>query len=208
MAVMTQTSESTASSSLVASIFNSPNDTTLTEILSDANNGCQVIGKILAISTLSADDRKMMVDSVRRVLPNIKACNTPPYRLLLEAVGLPIPAGHITSSPFGQGLALGADQTRGMRPWHQGFYPYQQPMDGSPGYQHQSLSPLLIPQNMPLGHSMRAGSPNSNFSHNGSPRTPQPSHRGRMSPQSMMMSPGSDPFNPVNTIRRTCSECS
>lgn len=195
--VITQTSEPVASSSIVSSIFTSLNDATLTEVLSDANNGSQVIGKILAISSLSPDDRSTMTETVRRVLPTIKASSTPPYRLLLEAVGLPVPAGHIGASPFNQ--TPGQGQWRGQGYQQQSFYPYHQPMSGSPGYQNQNLSPLLIPQNMPIGQSMRAGSPNPNVNPNGSPRTPQPRHRGRMSPQSQMMSPGSDPFNPVSS---------
>ena len=130
-----------------------------------------------------------MIDAVRRVLPNIKPSSTPPYRLLYETVGLPLPAGHMGVSPFNQAQGQG----RGQVYWPQGLYPYHQTMGGSPGYQPPNLSPLLIPQNMPLGQAVRTSSPN----FNGSPRTPQPRHRGRMSPQSQMMSPGSDPFNPV-----------
>jgi len=156
----------------------------------------------MAISSLSSDDRSMMIETVRRILPNIKASSTPPYRLLLEAVGLPVPAGPIGAYPFSQvqipgpgpGPGPGQGQDRGQGYWSQGLYPYHQPAGDSSGYQPPNLSPLLIPQNMPLGQSMRTGSPNQN----GSPRTPQARHRGRMSPQSQMMSPGSDPFNPVS----------
>ncbi|ORY22688.1 hypothetical protein BCR39DRAFT_473742 [Naematelia encephala] len=187
--VITQTAEPTASSLLVSSIFSSTSDQTLIEILGDANNGSQVIGKIIAISTLPQTERDMMLEAVRRVLPNIKASATPPYRMLLEAVGLPVPAG---LSPFRQPTwnSAQASPTSQGYPMQGGYYhnPYQQ---ASPGYP-ANLSPLLIPQNMPLGQAMRAGSPNLS----GSPITPQARHRGRMSPASHMMSPGSDPFNP------------
>jgi len=191
--VITQTAEPAASSTIISAVFTSPNDSTLIEVLSDANNGSQVVGKILAISSLSHEDRNMMVETVRHLLPNIKASSTPPYRLLLEAVGLPVPAGQTDVPPYHQVPLQGQGQGRGQGRWQQGFHPYHQPMGGSTGYPPPNLSPLLIPQNMPLGHAMRTGSPNPN----GSPRTPQQRHRGRMSPQSQMMSPGSDPFNPV-----------
>ena len=184
----------------------------MTEILTDANNGAQVIGKIIAISSLAQGDKDVMLEATRRVLPTLKASSTPPYRHLLEAVGLPVPAGHIGSSPFNNAKwpaqaagsrqpALGAGfngygsngsphgaygQTRGMS---QG----QQQMMYAPMAMGNGLSPLLSAQNMPLSQAIRTGSPNLV----GSPRTPVARQRGRMSPGSQMMSPGSDPFNPV-----------
>jgi protein JSN1 len=198
--VITQTSEPAASSTLISAIFISPNDQTLLEILSDANNGSQVIGKILAISTLPKDEKDKMIEAVRRALPSIKASSTPPYRLLLEVVGLPVPAGSINSSPFGrsggQGWSAQAQaqgQLGGM-----GYYPYQQPIAaGSGPYGGLPVNPGLSPLLIPIGGGpARPGSPNPN----GSPRTPQPRQRGRLSPGSQMMSPGSDPFNPVSQL--------
>ena len=207
--IITQTADKTAASILINAIFNSPADATLTEILSDANNGAQVIGKILAISSLAADEKETMTEATRRVLPTVKASSTPPYRLLLEAVGLPVPTGHMGGgNQFGQARGWQQPQPRSQP---QGFgygYPYHhhQPNgSSSPGHlptpppmqygpMGQNLSPLLIPQNMPLGQAMRQGSPNPSVS----PRTPQPRNLGRLSPGSQMMSPGSDPFNPVS----------
>ncbi|WRT63890.1 uncharacterized protein IL334_000816 [Kwoniella shivajii] len=204
--VMTQTTEPIAANNLIQSIFISNNDQTLIEILSDANNGSQVIGKILAINNIPQDQKAQMTETVRKVLPGIKASNTPPYRMLLEAVGLPVPAGYINnSSPFGRPQQPNGgmwQQSFGMSA-QQAFYGggngYQQPYPSMATM--NNLSPLLIPQNMPLGHSMRGGSPNSTPNANHSPRTPiarfsaGPNGMGRMSPNSMM-SPGSDPFNP------------
>ncbi|WWC85976.1 uncharacterized protein L201_000847 [Kwoniella dendrophila CBS 6074] len=209
--VISQNSEPAAANNLLQAIFTSTNDQTLIEILSDANNGSQVIGKILAINTVPQEQKTQMVETVRKVLPGIKASNTPPYRMLLEAVGLPVPAGYIAnSSPFGrsqqmpvpqgwqqQSFGMGAQQAfygnGGMNGGYQQPYPSMTAMN--------TLSPLLIPQNMPLGQSMRGGnSPNSTPNGNKSPRTPMARFSngmggGRMSPGSMM-SPGSDPFNP------------
>ncbi|WVQ83925.1 hypothetical protein IAT38_006069 [Cryptococcus sp. DSM 104549] len=224
--IITQTAEPVASANLVQSIFKSTNDQTLIEILSDANNGNQVIGKILAVNTIPEDQKTQMVDAVRRVLPTIKASSTPPYRQLLEAVGLPVPAGYMGNSFGGRGGAphQGWQQQQQQHSPHQygqqhraqpqqqqpqsfgSFYGYHQPLNGlgggSPGFPggvtgmdmnmglgSSAISPLLIPQNMPLGQ-MR-GSPAMGGK---SPRTPV-ARQGRMSPQSMM-SPGSDPFNP------------
>lgn len=148
-----------------------------------------------------------MVDAVRRVLPGVKASNTPPYRLLLEAVGLPVPAS--AASPYSargqggaggwQGQGQGQGQGGGRRYGGAGGYggsPYGR-NGGSPGpgmYQGMNghgggggLAPLAVPHASP---GMNGGN---------SPRTPVPSYRGRLSPASQMMSPGSDPFNPVSS---------
>ncbi|KAK8861743.1 hypothetical protein IAR55_002566 [Kwoniella newhampshirensis] len=211
--IITQTTEPAASAHIVQSIFTSTNDQTLTEILSDTNNGSQVIGKILAVNTIAQDQKQKIIETVRHVLPNIKASNTPPYRMLLEAVGLPVPAGYIgNNSPFGrpQQQANWSPQNhlqqQHQQSFGQQFYPYHQPVNGSPinaGYTAGPgmsvgggpLSPLMIPQNMPL--SQRRGGPGAGSPNIGkSPRTPVARHQGRMSPGSSMMSPGSDPFNP------------
>lgn len=214
--VITQTTETSAAATLINAIFASTSDAVLTEVLSDANNGNQVIGKIIAISTLPAEEKEMMIAATRRVLPGVKASSTPPYRLLLEAVGLPVPTGPMNASPYG---GRGWQQPRHHS--HPGHSPQNVPQGMSPGYGYgypayhhlphggsptpppgvnysqmgQNLSPLLVPQNMSLGHSMRNGSPGPNM---GSPRTPQARQRGRLSPGAHMMSPGSDPFNPVS----------
>lgn len=199
--VITQTTEPQASTNLVQAIFTSTNDQTLVEILSDANNGNQVIGKIIAVNTIAEDLKKQMVEAVRRVLPNIKASTTPPYRMLLEAVGLPVPAGYVTDSPFGrnpnphwQPNRQQQQQQQQQQPqFGQTYYPYHQSVNDA-GYQAvnglDNLSPLLIPQTMPLGQ-MRG-----NHQQGKSPRTPT-ARQGRLSPGSMM-SPASDPFNPVS----------
>ncbi|OWZ61140.1 hypothetical protein AYX15_06642 [Cryptococcus neoformans] len=189
--IITQTTEPQASTNLVQAIFTSTNDQTLIEILSDANNGNQVIGKIIAVNTIAEDQKKQMVEAVRRVLPNIKASTTPPYRMLLEAVGLPVPAGYVSGSPFGRNPTPQWQPNRSQQ-FSQAYYPYHQPVNGA-SYQAVNglgnLSPLLIPQTMPLGQ-MR-GNPQPGKS----PRTPA-ARQGRLSSPGSMMSPASDPFNP------------
>ncbi|KGB75087.2 pumilio domain-containing protein c [Cryptococcus deuterogattii R265] len=198
--IITQITEPQASANLVQAIFTSTNDQTLIEILSDANNGNQIIGKIIAVNTIAEDLKKQMVEAVRRVLPNIKASTTPPYRMLLEAVGLPVPAGYVNDSPFGRNpnphwqpnRQQQQQQPQQQQPqFGQTYYPYHQSVNDA-GYQAvnglDNLSPLLIPQTMPLGQ-MR-GNPQTGKS----PRTPT-ARQGRLSPGSMM-SPASDPFNP------------
>lgn len=203
--VITQSAEPAAATTLINAIFTSSNDLTLAEVLGDANNGAQVIGKIIAISSLPAAERETMIEATRRVLPTIKAANTPPYRLLLEAVGLPVPAGPGLNRngagnwQQGQGPNMHGNR-RGGPP---GDYAAQYANPGMLMYQPmgQGISPLLIPQNMPLGQAIRNGSPNLG----GSPRTPVPRQRGRMSP-AQMLSPGSDPFNPVCQWFWECDE--
>ena len=178
---------------LINAIFSSPEDATLIEILSDANNGAQVVGKILAVSNLSASEKERMVEVTRKVLPNIKASSTPPYRMLLEAVGLPVPAGHLGAGGFGR-RSFGPQQSFG----YGGYgYPGGSPPMGHSGSSSsqmaygsmgQALSPLMGAQNMSLGPSHHGLV--------GSPSTPIARHRGRLSPGTQMMSPASDPFNP------------
>ena len=183
---------------------------------------------MLAISSLSTEDKKLCHEACRRVLPNIKASSTPPYRILLEAVGLPIPSGHMGSNGLSgaprqtsnsspgwqhQSAQVGLAQQRGPQvpqgvPGAYGYYPYHQPNVspalsgltpgnlGAYGPMGQNLSPLLVAQNMPLGQT-RNPSPKVGGM---SPHTPIARHRGRMSPNSQMLSPGSDPFNPVSTV--------
>lgn len=258
MSVITQTSETQASTAIINAIFHSPQDVTLMEVLADANNGAQVIGKILAIASIPADEKTGMVEAVRLVLPTIKGYNTPPYRLLLEALGLPVPPSALRASPMTMTSRPGPGQGN-MPPWQQqqrqpqyphhqqqqrgqqntppqqyGFYQYNQPMptqtspiDSMMGG-GMNLSPLLVPQNMPIGQ-MRGGSgqhqgyqaggygsgggmggttPNPNLTprQDRSPRTPIAHPRGRMDMhhqmqmQHQMMSPASDPFNPVSAL--------
>jgi len=181
--IINQTSEPPAASTLLQTIFHSPGDQILTEILSDASNGSQVIGKILAVASIPKEEKPALLEAVRRVLPNIKAASTPPYRRLLEEVGLPIPAGghnYPRSQPAAQ--------------WQQSF-----PMGNNPGLNPgfpqpigNGISPILIPQGM---GGLRADGNNNS-------RNPQQRVRGgRMSPISQMLSPGSDPFNPVSLKR-------
>lgn len=196
--IINQTTEPAAATTLLQTIFHSPNDQILTEILGDASNGSQVIGKILAVSSISKEEKPKLLEAVRRVLPSIKAASTPPYRRLLEEVGLPIP-----QSSYQRSNSTGPASTQAVpmaaAGWQQGyqaqlgFAPVMNP--GFPQPLAQTISPLLIPQNMALGQAMRAGSPP-----NGSaqPHTPRQGQRGRMSPISQMLSPGSDPFNPVS----------
>jgi protein JSN1 len=174
----------------------------LLEILSDANNGAQVIGKILAISTLPPDMRPTLIETVRRVLPNVRASSTPPYRLLLEAVGLPVPAG---TSPFGRQHPQQSQGQNGYYTSPQNAYQRAnnhtlsspQPQYGMMG---PNLSPLLMTQNMPLGQGRMLGRVGG-VGGSPQPRTPQARQMGRLSPGSQMMSPGSDPFNPVSLPR-------
>jgi protein JSN1 len=227
MVVITQTSEPSASTTLINSIFTSPQDQTLFDILSDANNGTQVIGKLLANSTSTSTEKEMMVETVRRVLPTINTSSTPPYRVLLEAVGLPVPPS-VSPAPGARGPRQGQNQQQqqwqgqgqgqGYQPPYQygGFSqnPYHHQQQFMSQHQHQqyqglgqghgvNLSPLLVPQNMPLGqmrHNHDSSDPNlTPMPGHMSPRTPvpHPHHPGRQGPGGMM-SPTSDPFNPVS----------
>lgn len=170
----------------------------------DANNGVQVIGKILAISSMEEKQKQSMVDAVRRVLPDIKASSAPPYRQLLEAVGLPVPSGSQGNMggygrQGGQGWMndrRGSYQAGGRQPQAMGYYGYQQPG----AYGGLGGTALLAASGMGVNGGARLGSP----AIEGSPRTPQPRFMGRLSPAAHMMSPASDPFNPVSRASVSC----
>jgi protein JSN1 len=214
MIVITQTSEPAASTTLTNSIFTSPQDQTLFDILSDANNGTQVIGKLLANSTSTSEEKELMLETVRRVLPTINTSSTPPYRVLLEAVGLPVPPSsspspvarrHQTQQWQGQGQGQGYQPQYQYGGFSQNQYHHQHQQQYMPQYGQgpgMNLSPLLVPQNMPLGQMRhREHDPNdpnvTPMPGHAGPRTPVPHpHQGR---GQGMMSPTSDPFNPVRS---------
>ena len=162
-----------------------------------------------------------MLEAIRRVMPEIKASSTPPYRHLLEAAGLPVstssgppvvpfhPHGQNAQQGFGPGGRGGwgrkgsgyghAHSSMGMAGYApgsvQGGYGYASEV----GMQQQygGLPPIMIPP-MNGGGGGGQGQPPGQRRATDSPRTPIGRQRGRMSPgPSQMMSPGSDPFNPV-----------
>lgn len=96
-------------------------------------------------------------------------------------------------SPYGTGRGTPSwqrygGQQNGVGAGGYGMYqPSQSPSYGSGGG-GGGLAPLSM-------FSQGQGSPGGN-----SPRTPVPNYRGRLSPASQMMSPGSDPFNPVSHL--------
>lgn len=104
-------------------------------------------------------------------------------------------------SPYGGGSTQGQGGTRytpgGSARYGQGAgaggYGMYQPQQ-SPGgmYGNSNLTPMGNIGNSQVGGGGRL-SPNGG----NSPRTPVPQYRGRLSPASQMMSPSSDPFNPV-----------
>jgi protein JSN1 len=186
---------------MVRTLFFSNNDEVLREVLWDAPNGSQVISKIMVNTSLDQADKPAMVEATRRVLLSMTASNTSPYRRLMEEVGLPITAAPMNSPNRYQPRNNAPYPLPGYGNGVYGMNPYNAPhlahlggpqMGGfmQPGHQG-SLSPLMIPGGMSFGQALggnMAGSP--------IPVTPSPRPMG--SPHSQMMSPGSDPFNPVS----------
>lgn len=164
-------------------------------------------------------------------MPGINT-STPPYRVLCEAVGLPVPPQSTPSPVTGRNQNRGYGQQQWPQQQYQPTFQHQHQQYGgfsqNPGpgpYQFQqqgyghghghgpgmNLSPLLVPQNMALGQ-MRGqrhdqSDPNlTPMPGHGSPRTPVPQypnpnpnlHSNQRRGQNQMMSPTSDPFNPVS----------
>lgn len=224
--IISQNSEPSASLALTAAIFESAQDTTLFEVLQDANNGPNVISKILAVSSVTTMTKDIMYEAVKRVLPMIKASVTPPYRSLLEMVGLPVPAapvnGHMGYRAPSRGSWSGSpgpsySAAFAGQPGQAAYPAYGQPpyyampnlngfgLGGAMGYGGlgaqgaAALSPLLMPHNLPLGASSRGPDRrDSSSSLGGGGRGRGQMGLGRMhpAPPTQMMSPASDPFNP------------
>jgi protein JSN1 len=185
---------------MVKTLFFSPNDEVLREVLWDAPNGSQVISKIMVNTSLDQTDKSAMIEATRRVLMSMNASNTSPYRRLMEEVGLPI-----TANPMASPNRFVPRGPYPMQPYPNGAYglnPYgtpphlahlaSSPMNGfmQPGPQSGSLSPLMIPGGMSFGRALGGNDP--------APATPSPRPMG--SPHGQMMSPASDPFNPVGIV--------
>ena len=89
--IVNQKIEPDASRQVVESLFNSPADHVLTDVLGDQVNGVAVVHKILTSSYIDANLRHMYIEATKRVLIELKVIATQAYRRLIEEVGLPVP---------------------------------------------------------------------------------------------------------------------
>lgn len=90
--IINQKVEPEASKEIVQSLFHSPNDHVLTDVLGDQVNGVAVVHKVLTSASLDPADKPAFLEATKRVLIELKVIATQAYRRLIEEVGLPIPS--------------------------------------------------------------------------------------------------------------------
>ncbi|OCB91403.1 hypothetical protein A7U60_g1357 [Sanghuangporus baumii] len=105
--IVNQKVEPDASMQLVDSLFFSPGDHVLTDVLGDQVNGVAVVHKILTSPFIDQAKRPAYLESTKRVLIELKVIATQAYRRLIEEVGLPV-------SNFAANYAAGMSQGPGL----------------------------------------------------------------------------------------------
>ncbi|KAG8819286.1 hypothetical protein FRC19_009978 [Serendipita sp. 401] len=204
--IVNQKIEPEASASIVRTLFNSPGDHVLSDVLGDQVNGVSVVHKILNSTFIDSQERASYTEATKRVLIEIKATPTQAYRKLMEEVGIPVnsipqhfPPGSgmmgsgpnsrshsNTGTPYGAPVGLhsgyGSDKEAGV------LTPMMGAMSLSGGGHQSQGGPSLMQGYQPLGQGMYGG-----------PAVNQgrgPNTRGLASPGTF--SPNSDPFNPFS----------
>ncbi|KAG8849296.1 hypothetical protein FRB91_010067 [Serendipita sp. 411] len=204
--IVNQKIEPEASASIVRTLFNSPGDHVLSDVLGDQVNGVSVVHKILNSTFIDSQERASYTEATKRVLIEIKATPTQAYRKLMEEVGIPVnsipqhfPPGSgmmgsgpnsrshsNTGTPYGAPVGLhsgyGSDKEAGV------LTPMMGAMSLSGGGHQSQGGPSPMQGYQPLGQGMYGG-----------PAVNQgrgPNTRGLASPGTF--SPNSDPFNPFS----------
>jgi protein JSN1 len=190
--IVNQKVEPEASLAVVESLFNSPNDHVLTDVLGDQVNGVAVVHKILTSPFLDPMERPRYLEATKRVIIELKVIATQAYRRLIEEVGLPIPqftASYPTNGPP-------------TAPKPQMKQPTSHGVPGLPsGYPStdQGLASMMAALQMG-GQNPHSGPPQLQIDPQF--RQTQTPSRSRPPPHaSAAFSPTSDPFNPFNGMR-------
>ncbi|KEP52987.1 pumilio domain protein C56F2 [Rhizoctonia solani 123E] len=186
--IVNQRIEPDASQQIVRSLFNSPGDHVLTDVLGDQVNGVSVVHKILISPFIDVTERPQYLEATKRVLIDLKVTVTQAYRRLIEEVGLPIPN---FQPAFAQPTPQPAKKNSGGPGMPYGMPPsgYQQPGDGL-------VNMMQALQMQPgVGPNVQAGLQiNPAY---GNPGMPGPMSAGPPSGTSpATFSPTNDPFNP------------
>ena len=106
--IVNQKVEPDASQQIVDSLFFSPSDHVLTDVLGDQVNGVAVVHKILTSPFIDQAKRTSYLEATKRVLIELKVIATQAYRRLIEEVGLPV-------SSFAANYAAGMSQGPGLK---------------------------------------------------------------------------------------------
>ena len=106
--IVNQKVEPDASTQIVDSLFFSPGDHVLTDVLGDQVNGVAVVHKILTSQFIDQAKRPAYLEATKRVLIELKVIATQAYRRLIEEVGLPV-------SNFAANYAAGMSQAPNLK---------------------------------------------------------------------------------------------
>ena len=106
--IVNQKIEPDASIQIVKSLFFSPNDHVLTDVLGDQVNGVTVVHKILTSQFIDMNEKQAYLEATKRVLIELKVIATQAYKRLIEEVGLPV-------SSFQQAYPTGIGQAGKMK---------------------------------------------------------------------------------------------
>ncbi|GAB1517666.1 hypothetical protein RhiTH_000716 [Rhizoctonia solani] len=188
--IVNQRIEPDASQQIVRSLFNSPGDHVLTDVLGDQVNGVAVVHKILISPFIDAAERPQYLEATKRVLIDLKVTVTQAYRRLIEEVGLPLPN---FQPAFAQPVPQPAKKNSGgpTAPYGMPNVPtgYQQPGDGLTNMMQALQLQSGIGPNGQGGLQINPGYAN--------PGVPGPMSAGPPSGTSpATFSPTNDPFNP------------
>lgn len=225
--IVNQKNEPDAAKTMLDAMFKSPNDQVLREILQDQVHGAHAISKIVSSGVIiSKEDKPEAVAAVKRVLESMRNVSGLTYKRLLEECGLPVPAvptGQARGSSRREGpLSRGRDNHHQMPRGYGGGVVgggggrSGYPNGGQPMANYNQFS--LVPDMNRMMSSMQAFQLGQGMTGSLSPLLAnQPSfgqaltpNMGSMSPtptlgsfgtpHAQLMSPSSDPFNPVSRV--------
>lgn len=91
--IVQETQELEASGIILKALFDSPNDATLQEILTDQVHGSQFIAKVLSTPHIAEDKRSRYVEQVKRLVLEHRLNAVPAYRALTEQLGIDFVGG-------------------------------------------------------------------------------------------------------------------
>ncbi|PWN21418.1 hypothetical protein BCV69DRAFT_169722 [Microstroma glucosiphilum] len=188
--VVNQNAEPEAASRIMGALFESPNDATLEEILTDQVHGSQFITKVLQSPHIDLSRRDGYCEQVKRIVREHRLTSVPAYRKLVEDLGLPFQP----SGPHMFGNGNGAQHSGGVPVVRAGY-----PIATSPHTSHASQHSMSGIANgltgYPTSTAPRYGSHQQQYSSTAyshpaqSPQAP-PRHFGQHDPQFR------DAFNP------------
>jgi protein JSN1 len=101
--LVNQNAEPEAATRIMETLFESPNDATLEEILTDQVHGSQFVTKVLQSPHIDLSRRDGYCEQVKRIVREHRLTSVPAYRKLVEDLGLPFQPSAGGSHMYGNG---------------------------------------------------------------------------------------------------------